>query len=301
MAAIVVVGAVACDEVVRLKEPLSRGVHLNGVRTGVRLGGGGANTAVALAAAGHHTTLVASVGRDAEGDALIAELARAGVDTSAIARCDRPTTHSIVLVDPDGERTVVNVARCEEDAPPERLLAIPADAVFVRSRRLDLGPLLARKAADCLMVAHVPPIARGGRPAHVLVGSASDLSPEDTRFPLAMGAIVAGEPLRWVVVTAGPAGARAFSSTETLAVPAERVATVDTTGAGDAFAAGLVHALVAGQPMPQALALAVCLGTEATRCSGSAMPGEAVRRMLAQGGRPAPASDPRCRQGQALP
>lgn len=281
MATVVVVGSVACDEVVRLKEPLKRGVHLNGVRTGVRLGGGGANTAVALAAAGHHTTLVSSVGRDAEGDALVAELARAGVDTSAIARCDRRTTHSIVLVDPDGERTVVNVARSEEDAPPERLLAIPADAVFVRSRRLDLGPLLARKAASCLMVAHVPPIAPAGRPAHVLIGSAPDLSPEDARAPLAMGAVVAGDPLRWVIVTAGPAGARAFSAAETLAVAAERVDTVDTTGAGDAFAAGLVHALVAGQPMARALALAVRFGTEATRHAGSAMPAEAVRRLVA--------------------
>ncbi len=281
MAAVVVVGSVACDEVVRLKEPLARGVHLNGVRTGVRLGGGGANTAVALAAAGHHTTLVSSVGRDAEGDALVAELALAGVDTSAIARCDRRTTHSIVLVDPDGERTVVNVARSEEDAPPERLLAIPADAVFVRSRRLDLGPLLARKAASCLVIAHVPPIAPAGRPAHVLIGSAPDLSPEDARAPLAMGAVVAGDPLRWVIVTAGPAGARAFSAAETLAVAAERVDTIDTTGAGDAFAAGLVHALIAGQPMPQALALAVRFGTEATRYAGSAMPAEAVRRLVA--------------------
>jgi sugar/nucleoside kinase (ribokinase family) len=116
-----------------------------------------------------------------------------------------------------------------------------------------------------------------------------------------MGAIVAGEPLRWVVVTAGPAGARAFSSTETLAVPAERIETVDTTGAGDAFAAGLVHALVGGQPMPKALALAVRLGTEATRYAGSAMPGEAVRRILGQGGRPAPVSDHRCGRDQALP
>lgn len=281
MASIVVVGSVACDEVVRLKEPLARGVHLNGVRNGIRLGGGGANTAVALAAAGHHTTLVSSVGRDAEGDALVAELARSGVDTSAIARCDRPTTHSIVLVDPDGERTVVNVARSEEDAPPERLLAIPADAVFVRSRRLDLGPLLARKAASCLVVAHVPPIAPAGRPAHVLIGSAPDLSPGDARAPLAMGAVVAGDALRWVIVTAGPAGARAFSATQTLAVPADRVDAVDTTGAGDAFAAGLVHALVAGQPMAQALALAVRFGTEATRYAGSVLPAEAVRRLLA--------------------
>jgi sugar/nucleoside kinase (ribokinase family) len=95
-----------------------------------------------------------------------------------------------------------------------------------------------------------------------------------------MGAAVAGELLRWVVMTAGPAGARAFSAAQELAVAADRVATVDTTGAGDAFAAGLVHALVAGRPMPDALALAVRFGTEATRWAGSALPAPAVQRLL---------------------
>jgi sugar/nucleoside kinase (ribokinase family) len=211
---------------------------------------------------------------------LLAELERAGVDVSGVAHGPSPTTRSLILLDPDGERTVINVARCEEDAPPARLLDIAADAVYVRSRRADLAPLLARKAADCLVIAHVPPVVPGSRPAHVIVCSASDLTPGDVRAPLAMGAAVAGEPLRWVVMTAGPAGARAFSAAQELAVAADRVATVDTTGAGDAFAAGLVHALVAGRPMPDALALAVRFGTEATRWAGSALSAPAVQRLL---------------------
>ena len=95
-----------------------------------------------------------------------------------------------------------------------------------------------------------------------------------------MGAAVAGERLRWVVVTEGPAGARAFSAVQELVVAAERVATIDTTGAGDAFAAGLVHGLLAGRPMPDALALAVRFGTEATRWAGSSLPAAAVQRLL---------------------
>jgi sugar/nucleoside kinase (ribokinase family) len=54
LARIVVIGSVAGDEVVRLTTPLRAGANLNGNRAGARFGGGGANTAVALATAGHH-------------------------------------------------------------------------------------------------------------------------------------------------------------------------------------------------------------------------------------------------------
>jgi len=280
MAHIAVIGSIACDEVLQLAGPLRRGGHLSATHCGVRLGGGGANTAVALAAAGHHVTLLGAVGDDAAAKARLAELEQAGVDVRHVARRAGPTTRSLILVEPGGERTVVNLARCEEAAPPRHLLELAVDAVYVRSRRVDLAPLLARKAAECLIVAHVPPVDPGSRPAQVLVCSESDLTPAETQDALGLGASIAGERLRWIVVTAGPGGARALSSAEVLAVPAARVDTVDTTGAGDAFAAGLVHALVAHRPMSEALAIAARFGTEATRWASSGLPAHAVARLL---------------------
>lgn len=274
------IGAVARDDVIRLTEPLRAGAHLNGALVEARLGGGGANTAVALAAAGHAVTLLAAVGRDDAGDALLVDLAAAGVDTASISRLGRPTTHSLLLIDPTGERTVVNVARCEEDTPPNQLLELPADAVYVRSRRHDLGPLLAVKAATALVVAHVPPVVPNARPAQVLVASSSDLAAEAIENPQALGQSVSGGLARWVVITAGAAGARAYSAAETLATPARGVRPVDTTGAGDAFAAGLIHALIGGQPMAKALAMAVRFGTEATLWPRSGLPASAVHRLL---------------------
>jgi sugar/nucleoside kinase (ribokinase family) len=282
MAWIVVIGSVARDEVVRLVEPLTPGAHLNGLASGSRLGGGGANTAVTLAGAGHRVTLLSAVGRDSHGDWLLAELEAAGVDTSGIARINRPSTHSLVWVDPSGERTIANLGRCEEDKPPNRLQDLAADAVFVRSRRQDLGPLLAAKAETSLVVAHVPPVDPASRPAQVLVASRSDLGDHATADLWELGRAVAGERLRWFVVTAGPGGASAISRETVLEAPAEAVATVDTTGAGDAFAAGLVHALVGGQAMSVALAIALRFGTEATLWPTSALPAEAVHRLLAR-------------------
>ncbi|MBL8258725.1 MAG: hypothetical protein JNM60_02785 [Candidatus Competibacteraceae bacterium] len=275
-----VIGSAARDEVIRLTEPLRPGAHLNGVEADARLGGGGANTAVALAAAGHEVILLAAVGRDAGGDALIAELAAAGVNTISVARVNRPTTRSLLLVDPAGERTVINVARCEEPAPPQRLLGLRADAVYVRDRRRDLGPLLAARAADTLIVAHAPPIEAGARPAHVVIASRTDLEPEILRAPQALGKRISNGLARWTIITAGALGASVYSERATLTASALGVQPVDTTGAGDAFAAGLLHALVQGRPMAEALAVAVRFGTEATLWPTSGLPAAAVHRLL---------------------
>lgn len=283
MARIVVVGSVASDDVVRLTQPLRPGAHLNGMRAGNRLGGGGANTAVALAGAGHHVMLVSAVGQDSDGDWLLRELKEAGVDATYVVRLPGPSTSSLILVDPAGERTVINAARCEEEAPPQRLMAIEADAIYVRSRRTDLGPLLASKAETCLVLAHVPPNDPDSRPAQVLVASVSDLDPRTAAQPLDLARRVAGDRLRWMVMTHGADGARAHAQgrNTVLTAPAAAVQVVDTTGAGDAFAAGLLHGLVAGNEMGEALARAVSFGTEATRWPASALPPEAVRRLLA--------------------
>ncbi len=268
MPRIVVVGSVAIDEVVELRQPLRRGLHLDGRERGRRVGGGAANTAIPLALAGHTVTVVSAVGTDADGSSIMRRLEEAGIDTSQVIRLPGPSTRSLVLTDPDGERTVVNLHRCREDGPPRRLRALPADAIYVRSRELDLGGILAERLGSTLVVAHVPPSAPGLRPAHVLVASAADLSDEERAAPWEAGRRAAGETLRWVVVTRGPEGAEAYSADRRHRVTAREVAATNSTGAGDVFAAGLVHALVGGAPMESSLVTAVAWGTAAVECGG---------------------------------
>jgi sugar/nucleoside kinase (ribokinase family) len=268
VARIVVVGSVAQDDVVTLTQPLAPGCHLDAAERRLRLGGGGANTAIALGHAGHHVVLVAPVGADAVAEWLLARLEAGGIDVSAIARVPGESTRSLVLVDPGGERTIVNLNRCRETGPPQRLASLEKDALYVRSRDLDLGDLLAQTAARSLVVAHVPPLAAGTRPAHVLVGSESDLPPSFLADPWAAGRAIAGEVLRLVVVTRGPRGAEAFGASERVAVPAPVVPVVDSTAAGDVFAAGLVHGLALGRPTRAVLETAVAWGAATVACPG---------------------------------
>lgn len=280
MARIVVVGSVGLDTVVSLTSPLRRDAHLDGRPGATRLGGGGANVAVPLAWAGHDVRLVSCVGRDAEGDRILRELEAAGVDTGPVRRVPGPSTRSLVLVDPDGERTVVNLHRAREGAPPRRLRRIAADLVYVRSREGALGELLSEVARRATVVAHVPPCQRGGRPAHVLVASEADLGPQTAATLRALAGRVAGAALRWAVLTRGARGAVALSRDRSVRTGAPPVRVVDATGAGDAFAAGLVHALACGREVPDALPAAVAWGSEAVGCTASALPRDAVRRLL---------------------
>jgi sugar/nucleoside kinase (ribokinase family) len=268
LARIVVVGSVAQDDVFRLLQPLTPGRHLDASGRKLRLGGGGANTAIPLCHAGHHVALVAAVGADAVAEWLLAKLQAAGIDVSAVVRVPGDSTRSLVLVDPGGERTIVNLNRCRETSPPERLASLAADAVYVRSRDLDVRELLAEAAARSLVVAHVPPLEAGSRPAHVLVGSESDLPPAFLADPWAAGRAIAGMTLRLVVVTRGARGAEAFAASERVAAPAPEVPVVDTTAAGDVFAAGLVHALVLGRPTRAVLETAVAWGAVTVSCPG---------------------------------
>ena len=278
MARIVVVGSAAQDDVVWLKQPLQEGHHLDARQRKLRLGGGGVNTAIPLCHAGHEVSLVAPVGADPVGEWLLAKVQAAGIDASAMMRVPGESTRSLVLLDPLGERTIVNLHRCRESGPPLRLRGLEADAIYVRSRDLDLAELLAERAATTLVVAHVPPLAAGSRPAGVLVGSEADLPDEFVERPWPHALAIAGERLRWVVITRGEHGAQAWSQEGCLSVPAPRVQVVDTTGAGDVFAAGLVHALALGRPMPDALQTAVAWGSATVTCLGVPGP-EAIREL----------------------
>ncbi len=275
---ILVLGSVAWDEVVRLDTPLAVGGHNQGRWEGCRIGGGAANTAMALARVGDRARLVSAVGRDPSGRALLGDLAAQGLDVSAVGE-GTETTRSLLLLDPQGERTIVNLARAKVRWPGD-LADWAADACYVRAADPALGAVLARLAERMPVVAHIPPVEEGLRPVPILVGSVSDLTAEQRAHPFALGERVAGERLEWVVITRGAEGAVAYGRDGTIECPARRVRVVDGTGAGDVFAAGLVYGLARGWPMAHVLEVAVSWGTASVTYVGT-IPPEHFPRPLA--------------------
>jgi ribokinase len=82
-----------------------------------------------------------------------------------------------------------------------------------------------------------------------------------------------------VVVKLGAEGAAIHTAGRMLQTPSPRIQVVDTTGAGDAFDAGLIDALLSGADAQHMLAQAAACGALSTRAAG-ALRGLATRREL---------------------
>jgi sugar/nucleoside kinase (ribokinase family) len=281
MARLLVIGNANADEVVRLDAPLVAGGHVRGRPEGIRLGGGGANAAVALAQAGHAVTLWAALGEDADG-AMIRLACRAhGLDDSGLRTVPGGITNRhLVLIGPDGDRTLIARRTLAADAagsPPDSLTA---EGLLVKSFAPSLTPVMAARLARGPVVAHAPPDAGVSGietwPASVWVTSESEMSPTQRADPLGDAVARGGPGLRWLVITRGADGAEALGRDGVrLTVPAAPAARiVDTTGAGDVFAAGLLHALVSGShaDMGAALRVATAWAAHAIAAEGSVPP-----------------------------
>jgi sugar/nucleoside kinase (ribokinase family) len=276
----VVLGDLALDVVIQPTRELETGTDVPGRVTFVQ-GGSAATTARCLGRLGARPTLIAAVGRDATGRALVDAVRGDGV-TMRVSRVAGARTARIgVFVEPGGERSFVPDRGAADRLQPTDLRA----AWFEGSQALHLPaysllgePLgaagaraieLARGAGAIVSVdlASVAPLLAGGRRvANELIASAAP----DILFATAaeMEALLAGAPAERlldvagiVVLKRGPKGARvlARSGSERLRfeVATAPIDAVDTTGAGDAFDAGFLvgwfAAKAAGRALPAAL------------------------------------------------
>ncbi|MER8014798.1 carbohydrate kinase [Streptomyces griseoluteus] len=252
---IVVAGEALIDLV-----PQGRGA-LAGLRPA--LGGGPFNTAVALGRLGSPTAFLSRASHDAFGEALLDGLRRAGVDVSAVQRGPEPTTLAVATIDSGGSAAYSFYV----EGTADRLFTTPAAlpegtrAVSFGTCSLALEPgasayeeLMRSAAGQGLFTALDPNIRaglipdadayrarfRGWLPSVTLL----KLSEEDARW-------LGGTPREWlaagpsaVVVTRGGDGLTVHTADGAeYRVPGEKVAVVDTIGAGDTVNAALLHGL----------------------------------------------------------
>lgn len=282
------VGQFMTDVVAALPGPLREGTD---TPADVRVMGGGAaaNTAAWLAHDGNRTTFAGRIGDDLLGRAGRMELEGCGVDCALAVDPLRPTGTCIVLVMPDGERTMVPDPGANEALTPQDL----SDDLFASGRHLHLsgyllmvdssrmaglsaldrarlramttsvdvasvGPLLDTGAARFLSwVSGVDVLLANEEEAALLAGL--PVPRHDETLDVALeGARLAARQLvgtaTTVVVKLGSRGSLVIDTVLGEAyAPAVPVDVVDTTGAGDAFAAGFLPAWCDGVDLETAL------------------------------------------------
>jgi sugar/nucleoside kinase (ribokinase family) len=258
-------GDLMVDVVARLFGPLAEGSDSPGVISYVG-GGSAANTAAWLTRVGVDSVFVGMIGDDPAGQGQIESLHALGVDVRFRVDRIRPTGTCLVLVAPSGERTMVpdpgaNLSLMEHDVPTDEFRAgdhlhVSGYALLRDSRDAAVHALTAARAAGMTVsvgAASSAPLRMVG--PEVFLG----LLPDDVLLFAneSEAAVLAGAPgssadlaralagsVGQAVVTAG-SGEAAWSDGAEVATraadPLERPE-LDTTGAGDAFAAGFLAA-----------------------------------------------------------
>jgi len=284
--AVVVVGSVNRDTIWTVERFPLPGGTLVGSSMSHRLGGKGANQAVAVARSGSPVTLVATVGTDPAGDALVRELAEFGVHTDLVLAIDGTTGSALVVVDGAGQNQIVVLAGTNAHTGRVRLEAVSdslraAQVVVVQGEvpaaSADfLGALLQDSSALFLLnLAPVIPVARATFDSvDVLIVNESEASELLGIRGLAgdESATLLGEWAPVVLLTLGPRGAiLARLGLPTLYIPAPPTeAVIDTTGAGDAFVGVLAAGLARGNDIEVAARDAVAAATQTVSRPGAA-------------------------------
>lgn len=285
---IVCVGDVVTDVLAAVHGPVAPG---SDTPAAIQVCGGGqaANTASWLAAAGAPVTLVAAIGDDQAGRDRVAELAAAGVQVAAQV-CPGVSTGAVVVLTDHGERTMITDRGANLLLSAESVDAALAGAAWLhlsaytllggqeigrhalaQARALGIRVSVDAASAQPLRDVGAPAFLSWVRPADVLFTNADEAAVLAGRGPardqaLALAEAVGGS----AVVKLGAGGAVwAFANGDVYAAPAPEVAAVDTTGAGDAFAAGLLAALASGRDPATALHEAVRWGSRAVTSLGA--------------------------------
>ncbi|MCG9698070.1 PfkB family carbohydrate kinase [Shewanella sp. Isolate11] len=279
MANILLIANLNCDRLLLLNKPLQVGGRYHYQDGGQRLGGGGANTGIGLVWAGHDVALVSQVGRDKVGDWLLAEASTMGIDCRLMQRYSQNTCEMLLMMTPDGERTIIRPER-----PRFQLSAPPNwsqwDALYINSSALGVDDWALSAMSQTLVIAQLAKDCRP-RPCHYLITSATDLAGRSELSPWEFGLSIAGSHLRGFIVTHGASGATLYQADGQQLVVAQQAEVVDTTGAGDAYAAGLIHGLLRGIGEVEAMQEGARWAAFAVSTQSS-IPGEQLHQYLSQ-------------------
>lgn len=241
-------------------------------------GGSAANTLAGLSALGAQCAFIGQVAADQLGEVFAHDIRAVGIDFGTPPRQDDPpTARCLIFVTPDAQRTMNTFLGASQFLPPATLdaeavaaakilylegyLWDPEEPRAAMRRAIEAAQAAGRKVAFTLSEVFV--IDRHGDDFRALIDDGLidilfanhlELAALTGETDLEAGLAALAGKVPTLVVTRSAEGAVAISGGERAEVPAEPIdQIVDTTGAGDLFAAGFLYGHANGEP------LATCL------------------------------------------
>ena len=254
-------------------------------------GGCAANSAIALRRLGVPAAVCGRVGDDIFGEMVVRDLRGRGIDTRAVATTESTATSKTVIVPVTGEdRRFIhtfgaNAAFTAADIPLG--LLENADVIYVGGylilpglRGDELVPRLRAARAEgariVLDVAFPPEHPAPLEAMRALLPLADYFVPNEDeafaltgeRVPRAQADVFRAYGARTVVIKRGEQGAHVRSDDDVFDVPAPRVDVIEPSGAGDAFAAGLIVGMREGWSLERVMGFACVVGGSACTALG---------------------------------
>jgi sulfofructose kinase len=294
MPRLLAIGIAVLDEVFVVPVPLRPGEKHRASAVRTVIGGNAVNAALAIARLGGEPFLVTRFGDDPAAGTIRARLAELGIDASLSRACSgSASSRSAIVIEPNGDRTIVNYLDPDLPDLPEWLPArLPEGTrAVLGDTRWETG---SRHVFTLARAAGIPALFDGDRapqdPAlldiasHVVFSArgARELAGTDD-LAAALLRIAAGRST-FIAATDGGRGVFAVENGTVRHHPAFPVTPVDTLGAGDVWHGAFALALAEAMPLDAAIRFASATAAiKCTRPGGSAgTPArEEVMRLLA--------------------
>lgn len=241
-------------------------------------GGSAANTLAGLSALGAQCAFIGQVADDQLGEVFAHDIRAVGIDfDTPPRRGDPPTARCLIFVTPDAQRTMNTFLGASQYLPPATLdaeavaaakilylegyLWDPEEPRAAMRRAIEAARAAGRKVAFTLSEVFV--IERHGDDFRALIDDGLidilfanhlELAALTGENDLEAGLATLRDKVPTLIVTCSADGAIALSGGERARVAAEPIdQVVDTTGAGDLFAAGFLYGHVNGEPLETCL------------------------------------------------
>ncbi|HZE71564.1 MAG TPA: carbohydrate kinase family protein [Pyrinomonadaceae bacterium] len=285
---VIVIGELNVDIVATdLVEPPQMGAEILANDLTLRLGSASAIFACGIAKLGHEVTLVSQVGKDVFGDFCLSELRSAGISTRNVFRRPELRTGATLALSTRKERALVTYRGAIATFGYKQLRMsmlkghrhLHMTSYFLQAALRPAFPRIFREARLAGLSTSFDP---NSDPAHTWTSKIGQVlahtdilflnKSEALQLTRARGVRSAlkklGSSVPCAVIKLGRKGAVAIRSGEIVAVDSYKVQTLDTTGAGDSFAAGFVAAYLRGNSLIECLRSGNACGALSTRNAG---------------------------------
>jgi len=277
---ITVVGSYATGLTMKVERLPCTGETLLGTGYRVDYGGKGSNQAVGSARLGAKVNFVARIGKDAFGEMALTLYRDEGIDVACVKQTvgaptgvgfimvEAASGNNCIVIDPGANEllTADDISRCsaafESTSVVLTQLEIPVAAAeaALRLGRAGGAITILNPAPVRLLPSSVLQLIDVLTPNQVEAKVLTGRSPDAVIEPEKLARELIRSGVKQVVMTLGERGALIVTSSSSTHVPAVPMSAVDTTGAGDAFNAGLATALASGANLEAAVQFAVVTG-----------------------------------------